>query len=93
MSLEKTRRTLCCLQHDRFGGGSLMVWGGISIKGCTDLYWLENGSLPLGIRMKSFNPSSDPTLMKWVLLMNDNARPRVARVCKQYLEDEGIDDH
>ena len=33
------------VQHDWFGGGSVMVPGGISMEGRTDLYRLENGSL------------------------------------------------
>ncbi|KAI3352231.1 hypothetical protein L3Q82_005581 [Scortum barcoo] len=33
------------VQHDRFGGGSVIVWGGISMEGRTDLYCLGNGSL------------------------------------------------
>ncbi len=33
------------VQHDRFGGGSVMVWGGISMEGRTDLYRLDNGTL------------------------------------------------
>ncbi len=41
------------VQHDWFGGGSVMVWGGISIEGRTDLYRLNNGTLsPLGIKMQ-----------------------------------------
>ncbi|KAI4887220.1 hypothetical protein NFI96_007654 [Prochilodus magdalenae] len=30
------------IQHDWFGGGSVMVWGGISLEGHTDLYRLDN---------------------------------------------------
>ncbi len=33
------------VQHDQFGGGSVIVWGGKSLKGRTDLYRLENGTL------------------------------------------------
>lgn len=33
------------VQYDRFGGGSLMVWGGISMEGRWDLYCLGNGAL------------------------------------------------
>ncbi len=33
------------IQHDRFGGWSVMVWGGISIEGRTDLYRLDNSTL------------------------------------------------
>jgi hypothetical protein len=36
-------------EHDIFGGGSFMVWGGISHDGSTDLYVTRNGSLT-GIR-------------------------------------------
>ncbi|XP_029905559.1 B-cell receptor CD22-like [Myripristis murdjan] len=32
------------LQDDRFGGGSVMVWGGISLDGCTDLHVLARGA-------------------------------------------------
>ncbi len=32
-------------QHDRFSAGSVMVWGGISMEGHTDLYRLDNGIL------------------------------------------------
>ena len=40
-SLEMPWWTLCCsniIQHDRFGGGSVMVWGGISLEGRTNLH-------------------------------------------------------
>ncbi|KAK0153437.1 hypothetical protein N1851_004874 [Merluccius polli] len=33
------------IQHDRFGGGSVMVWGGISLEGHTDLHVIANGTL------------------------------------------------
>jgi len=36
-------------EHDRYGGGSVMVWAGISLRGRTDLYIIENGSLT-GVR-------------------------------------------
>lgn len=41
--------------------------------------------LLLGIRMKSSDPLSDPTLV------HDNARSLVAEVCRQFLVDEGLD--
>ena len=33
------------VQHDRFGGGSVMVWEGISMEEHRDLYRLDNGTL------------------------------------------------
>ncbi|KAI4873954.1 hypothetical protein NFI96_033729, partial [Prochilodus magdalenae] len=40
-------RSVACniLQHDQFGHGSVMVWGGISLEGRTALYVLARGSL------------------------------------------------
>ena len=40
-------RSAACniLQHDRFGGGSVMVWGGISLEACTDLHVIANSTL------------------------------------------------
>jgi len=38
-------------EHDRYGGGSVMVWAGISLRGLTDLYVIENGSLT-GVRYR-----------------------------------------
>ena len=71
-------------QHDRFDGGSLMVWGGISMEGRTDLYWLENGSLT-AIRQR--DEILEPTVRPYAgavdpgfLLMHDNAWPHAARV-------------
>ena len=33
----------CCVsEHDRFGGGSVMIWTGISIGGCTDLHVIND---------------------------------------------------
>ncbi|MCJ8738325.1 hypothetical protein PDJAM_G00034520 [Pangasius djambal] len=83
------------VQHDRFGGGSVMVWGGISMEGCTDFYRLDNGTLTairyrdeiLGCIVRRYAGAVGPGF----LLVHDNARPHVARVCRQFLEDEGIE--
>ena len=83
------------VQHDRFGGGSVMVPGVISMEGRTDLYRLENGSLTaIRYRDEILEPMVRPyagAVGPGFLPMHDNARPHVARVCRQYLEDEGID--
>ncbi|KAI4871216.1 hypothetical protein NFI96_003482 [Prochilodus magdalenae] len=85
------------IQHDWFGGGSVMVWGGISLEGCTDLYRLDNGTLLLtAIRHRDeiLGPVVRPytgAVGPGFLLVHNNARPHVARVCRQFLENEGID--
>ena len=35
---------VCIAEHDRYGGGSVMVWAGISAQGKTDLHVIDNGT-------------------------------------------------
>ncbi|KAI4903486.1 hypothetical protein NFI96_009665, partial [Prochilodus magdalenae] len=83
------------IQHDWFGGGSVMVWGGLSLERRTDLYRLDDGTLTairdqdeiLGPLVRLYAGAVGPGF----LLVQNNARPHVARVCRQFLENEGID--
>uniref|UniRef100_A0A8C7R2V7 Transposase Tc1-like domain-containing protein n=1 Tax=Oncorhynchus mykiss TaxID=8022 RepID=A0A8C7R2V7_ONCMY len=90
-------RSAACniLQHDRFGGGSVMVWGGISLGGRTALHVLARGSLTaIRYRDEILRPPVRPyagAVGSGFLLMQDNARPHVAGVCQQFLQEEGID--
>uniref|UniRef100_A0A8C7PIK9 Transposase Tc1-like domain-containing protein n=1 Tax=Oncorhynchus mykiss TaxID=8022 RepID=A0A8C7PIK9_ONCMY len=85
-------RSAACniLQHDRFGGGSVMVWGGR-----TALHVLARGSLTaIRYRDEIVRPLVRPyagAVGPGFLLMQDNARPHVAGVCQQFLQEEGID--
>lgn len=83
------------IQHDRFGGGSVMVWGGISLEGRTDLHVIANGTLTaVRYRDEILRPIVRPyagAVGPGFLLVQDNARPHVARVCRQFLDEEGID--
>ena len=83
------------LEHDRFGGPSVMVWGGISLEGRTDLYVLAGGTMnAIRYRDEILRPIVRPyagAVGPGFLLMHDNAHPHVARVCQQFLHDEGID--
>ncbi|KAB5558818.1 hypothetical protein PHYPO_G00021570 [Pangasianodon hypophthalmus] len=83
------------IQHDWFGGGSVMVWGGISLEGRTDLHMLASGTL-IAVRyrdeilratVRPYTGAVGPGF----LLVQDSARPHVARVRWQFLDDEGID--
>ncbi|KAI4892846.1 hypothetical protein NFI96_004930 [Prochilodus magdalenae] len=78
------------LQHDRFGSGSVMVWGGISLKGA--LHVLARGSLTaIRYRDEILRPLVRPyagAVGPGFLLMQDNARPHVAGVYQQFLQDE-----
>ncbi|KAL0151541.1 hypothetical protein M9458_053193, partial [Cirrhinus mrigala] len=83
------------LQHDRFGSGSVMVWGGISLEGRTALHVLARGSVTaIRYRDEILRPLVRPyagAVGPGFLLMQDSARPHVAGVCQQFLQDEGID--
>uniref|UniRef100_A0AAZ3S4B1 Transposase Tc1-like domain-containing protein n=1 Tax=Oncorhynchus tshawytscha TaxID=74940 RepID=A0AAZ3S4B1_ONCTS len=90
-------RSAACniLQHDLFGGGSVMVWGGISLGGRTALHVLARDSLTaIRYRDEILRPLVRPyagVVGPGFLLMQDNARPHVAGVCQQFLQEEGID--
>uniref|UniRef100_A0A674C2N9 Transposase Tc1-like domain-containing protein n=1 Tax=Salmo trutta TaxID=8032 RepID=A0A674C2N9_SALTR len=90
-------RSAACniLQHDRFGGRSVMVWGGISLGGRTALHVLARGSLTaIRYRDEILRPLVRPyagAVGPGFLLMQDKARPHVAGVCQQFLQEEGID--
>lgn len=78
-----------------FGGGSVMVWGGISLTGRTELVVINNGSLTaeryiLEILDQHVMPFA-PYIGQGFLLMQDNARPHVAGIVRNYLEEVGID--
>ncbi|KAL0180356.1 hypothetical protein M9458_025798, partial [Cirrhinus mrigala] len=83
------------LQHDRFGSGSVMVWGDISLERRTALHVLARGSLTvIRYRDEILRPLVRPyagAVGPGFLLIQDNARPHVAGVCQQFLQDEGID--
>ncbi|KAL0186269.1 hypothetical protein M9458_017939 [Cirrhinus mrigala] len=90
-------RSAACnnLQHDWFGSGSVVVWSGISLEGRTALHVLTRGSLTaIRYRDEILRPLVRPyagEVGPGFLLMQDNARPHVAGVCQQFLQDEGID--
>jgi hypothetical protein len=83
-------RSAACniLQHDRYGGGSVMVWGGISLGCRTALHVLARGSLTaIRYRDEIIRPLVRPyagAVGPGFLLMQDNARPHVAGVCQQF---------
>lgn len=72
-----------------FGSGSVMVWEGISMEDHTDHHMLASGTLTAAKYRKEI---LRPIIRPWAfLLVQDNAWPHVARVCKQFLHDEGTD--
>ena len=80
----------CCVaEHDRFGGGSVMVWSGISITGKTDLHVIAGNLTGIRYREEVLDPIVRPNagaIGDDFILMDDNARPHRARVVTDYLE-------
>ncbi|KAI4872910.1 hypothetical protein NFI96_005291 [Prochilodus magdalenae] len=72
-----------------------MVWAGISLEGRTALYVFARGGLTaIRYRDEILRPLVRPyagAVGPGFLLMQDNARPHVAGVCQQFLQDEGIE--
>ena len=83
----------CVIQRSQYGGGSVMVWGGITAHGRTPLVVVD-GSLT-GVRYRdeivrqhvvSFIRNSQRN----VILQQDNARPHTARVVSDYLWQQNV---
>ncbi|GFT98186.1 transposable element Tcb2 transposase [Trichonephila clavipes] len=78
----------------RFGGGGVLVYGGISIDGCTDLYIIRDGHLTARqYRDEILRPIVVPyaaAIEDDFILMDDNCRPHRANLVEDFLFEEGI---
>jgi transposase len=80
----------CAIQEvERFGGGSVMVWGGITFEDRTNLVVVNRGSMTavryrddiIAPVVKPFGAIHRPGFV----FMHDNARPHIANVVRQEL--------
>jgi transposase len=82
------------LERGRFGGGSVMIWGGISLNGRTDLVILGGPSLNAERYIEDILQDHVVPIAVGVgpnfLLMQDNARPHTAAVVTNFLDELGI---
>ncbi|GFS57454.1 transposable element Tcb2 transposase [Trichonephila clavipes] len=78
----------------RFGGGGVLVYGGISIDGRTDLYIIREGPLTARrFRDEILRPIAVPyaaAIGDDFILMDDNCRPHRANLVEDFLFEEGI---
>ncbi|GFY31465.1 transposable element Tcb2 transposase [Trichonephila clavipes] len=78
----------------RFGGGGVLVYGGISIDGRTDLYIIRDGPLTARrYRDEILRPIVAPyaeAIGDDFILMDDNCRPQRANLVEDFLFEEGI---
>ena len=83
---------VCIAEHDRYGGGSVMVLAGISAQ--ADLHVIDNGTLTaeryaneiLGVHVRPYAGALGPDF----ILMDDNARAHRAHITNRYLEQAAI---
>ena len=85
---------VCVAEHDRFGGGSVMVWAGISAQGKTDLHVIYNGTLTdlryVNEILVVYVPPYAGAVGENFILTDDNARAHRACITDQYLEQATI---
>ena len=81
-------------EHDRYGGGSLMIWAGIQVGRRTDLIVIRRGTMT-GERYR--DEVVTPVIIPWAqqagpnfIFMDDNARPHRARVVTDVLQHNNI---
>ncbi|GFU37530.1 transposable element Tcb2 transposase [Trichonephila clavipes] len=78
----------------RFGSGGVLVYGGISIDGRTDLYIIRDGPLtPRRYSDEILRPIVVPyaaAIGDDFILMDDNCRPHRANLVEDFLFEEGI---
>jgi hypothetical protein len=84
----------CIHESDRFGGPNVMVWGGISLSGRTELVILNQGTV---IAQRYIEEVIRPHVVPFAerigtrfKLMHDNARAHTARATRTVLEEAEI---
>jgi transposase len=84
----------CVRESDRWGGGSVMVWGGITTHFRTDLVVLGGRVNAVNYRDNVLAPIVVPFLQnhpRVQTLQQDNARPHTARVTMAFLQAHNVD--
>ena len=80
----------CLIERGRFGSGS--VWGGIMGRRKTNLIVVQGNLNAQGYINQILQPEAVPFLRRHgpAILMHDNARPHVARICRQFLNRNNV---
>lgn len=83
----------CVREHDHYGGGSTMVWGGISLNHRTRLHRVQGNLTGVNYRDDILQPIVLPilrTIGHNAILQDDNARPHRARVVNEFMQHQQV---
>lgn len=83
----------CVQEHDRYGGGSVMVWGGFHLHGRTPLHLIQGNLTGVRYRDEVVRPIVIPTLQAMgpgACLQDDNATPHRAMVVRDFLQRQQV---
>lgn len=83
----------CIREHDRYGGGSVMVWAGVSATRRTDLVSIQGTLTGQRYVNEVLRPHVLPLSMavgRNFLFQQDNARPHIARVARDCLHEGNV---
>ncbi len=84
----------CCVNTvTAFGGGSILVWGGISLTSKTRLVIIEENVNAINYRDDILQPVAIPYLKSLgpnATLQDNNAHPHRARIIGEFLHDAGV---
>lgn len=81
----------CVQEVDRFGGGSVMVWAGISYSGRTDLIQVQGNLTARRYLDEIIRPHVLPFMNRQnVIFQHDNARPHTARITRDFLAQNNV---
>lgn len=82
----------CIIERDRFGGGSVMVWGSIAHGYKSPLVVVDGTMTAVKYRDEILAPHVVPiTQQRALTFQHDNARPHVARICTEFLAQNNVD--
>lgn len=84
----------CVVERRAFGGGSVMVWGGITATGRTPLVVVNGNLNAVRYRDEILQTHVIPFInaqQRHITFQQDNARPHVARVVQDFLAQQNVD--
>ena len=84
----------CILESEAYGGGSLMVWGGISFGGRTELVFIDGNLNSQRYVDEILRTQVIPyigAMGNGAIFQDDNARPHRGRIALNFLEQNGVE--